>query len=86
MGSPGAGAECPFAAQPPLHSRPASADDKVPAAHYLADMESLKWDCWNNRGSRGAFVFVIVREAENCEKHGKLKGRIVLQGSPYRII
>lgn len=40
-----AGAAWPFAALPPLSSKPTTADDKVPAANYPADGESLKWDC-----------------------------------------
>lgn len=35
----------PFTTQPPLSSRPTTADDKAPAANYPADGESLKWDC-----------------------------------------
>lgn len=34
-----------FTAQPPLSSKPTTADDKAPAANYPADGESLKWDC-----------------------------------------
>lgn len=35
----------PFIVQPPLYSRPTTADDKAPAANYPADGESLKCDC-----------------------------------------
>lgn len=41
----------PFTAQPPLSSRPTTADDKAPAANYPADGESLKWDCQSNGGA-----------------------------------
>ena len=38
-------ASWPFTVQPPVSSRPTTADDKDPAANYPADGESLKWDC-----------------------------------------